>query len=232
MINTSSTYQTIMSDPAHTTEVRLDINNVSYYSDSIVSMNAVRSLFQSDSPSVGGCSAAEIDAVLLIPSASIPRMATLNPYIRVRSANGLTVSEWIPQGKFFIDTRVLDPETGSLTIHGYDAMLKGEQLYLTGNNWSGSTKTVSTVVNEIATRMGVSIDSRTSLTNYYVTKPADDATMREVLGHIGASQCGNWIITLEGKLLLIRMNDIPAETSLLVDDYGNPIVFGGVRIIV
>ena len=232
MLIVSTTYTSIMTSPAHKTEVRLDVNGVPYYADSIVSMSAVRSLFQGDAPSVGGCASAEIDVVMRVPSASIPRMASLAPYIRVVSQDGTQTSEWVPQGKFFIDTRVLDPETGTLAIHGYDAMLKGEQLYLTGNNWSTTTKTVSTVVSEICTRMGVTLDSRTVLTSYNVKKPADDATMREVLGHIGASQGGNWIITLEGKLQLLRLNDIPAETSLLVDDYGNPISFGGVRIIV
>lgn len=234
MITTSSTYKTIISDPAHFTETRLDINSVSYYADTLDSLSINRSLFDGEGASVGGTVSAEIDIEIKVPSTSIPRMALLEPYVRVVSQDGLSTSEWIPQGKFFIDTRVTDPETGLLTIHGFDAMMKTEQLYLTGSNWSSSTtyKTPSTIVGEIATRISVSEDSRNSYHSYHITKPSDDLTMRDMLSQIAAAEGGNFYITLEGKLRLVALGDIPAETSLLVDDYGNPILFGTVRIIV
>ena len=68
--------------------------------------------------------------------------------------------------------------------------------------------------------------------SYNVAKPTDEQTMREVLGYIGVANAGNWIITMEGKLRLVKLGDIPEESNLLVDDYGNPILFGEVRIIV
>ena len=232
MISTSATYKTIIADPAHSTQTRLDINSVSYYAADVVSMSISRELFDGSGASVGGTVAGEISIEIKVPSASIPRMALLEPYVRVISQDGLSTSEWIPQGKFYIDTRVTDPETGLLTIHGFDAMLKAEQLYLTGSNWSVTSKTPATIVGEIATRISVSEDSRNSYHSYSISKPSDDLTMRDMLGLIAAAEGGNFYITLEGKLRLVKLGDIPAESNLLTDDYGNPLLFGSVRIIV
>ena len=57
-----------------------------------------------------------------------------------------------------------------------------------------------------------------------------DMTMREVLSGIAISNAGNWVITLEGKLLLIKITDIPPETNYLITEDGDAITFGGVRI--
>jgi hypothetical protein len=56
--------------------------------------------------------------------------------------------------------------------------------------------------------------------------------MREVLGFIAAMYGGNWVITKEGKLSLITLAGLPEETNYLVTNFGNPITFGGDRILV
>ena len=50
--------------------------------------------------------------------------------------------------------------------------------------------------------------------------------MREVLGIIAASYGGNFVMSDEGMLLLIRLADLPKETNLLITEYGDTIVFG------
>ena len=55
--------------------------------------------------------------------------------------------------------------------------------------------------------------------------------MREVLAEIAVANAGNWIITDAGKLLLVPLNSIPAETHYLVTEYGYAITFGGTRIL-
>ena len=89
-------------------------------------------------------------------------------------------------------------------------------------------------VAEICHLMDVELDSRTVLNgSYTIDYPANDWTLRDVLGFIGAAHAGNWIITNEGKLLLIPLfGGMPAETNYLVTENGNPITFGGVRILV
>lgn len=231
MQGTSDIYKQILSNPYHTAEVCLDINSVTYYSDQIVSLSTSRSMFAEDRASVGGAVAAEINCTIYpTDGTAIPRMATMIPYVRI--TDGTNTSEWLQKGVFYIDTRSIDPETGLITIHGFDAMLKADQYYLTTSNQNTFPKAMSTVLTEICTRMSVTQDSRNSVTSYTMVKPDRDKTMRDVLGYIASANGGNWVMNDVGQLRLIKLGDIPAESYLLTDDYGNPISFGGVRIIV
>ena len=94
----------------------------------------------------------------------------------------------------------------------------------------------ATAVADIAARMGVAVDSRTVLdASFPMQYPVDDdgdMTMREALGRIAVANAGNWIITDEGKLLLVGLNSMPKETNYLVTENGSAITFGGVRILV
>ena len=95
---------------------------------------------------------------------------------------------------------------------------------------------VWTAVNDIAARMGVTVDSRTQLNESFpVQYPVDDEgdmTMREALGRIAVANAGNWIITDDGKLLMVGLNSMPAESNYLITEGGSAITFGGVRILV
>ena len=135
------------------------------------------------------------------------------------------------------------------TIDAFDPMLKSEQSFCKpGNQGYWPRKDIS-VVQTIATAMGVSIDPRTTaiMTNaYQIGYPGivlEDGTpkydsdgamsMRQVLGYVGSMYGGNWIITDENKLRLIVLGDIPsAGTNLLIDQNGDYITMGGYRIIV
>lgn len=91
----------------------------------------------------------------------------------------------------------------------------------------------SVVVRQISKRMGISVDARTQLSGT-VRVPYGVETGRELLGYIAAANCGNWIVTDAGQLRLVPLWSIPenAETSYLIDEDGNAITLGGVRILV
>jgi len=170
---------------------------------------------------------------LLNPSFMIPRMALVEPY--VRATDGEQTSEWIPQGKFYIDTREVtnnDDDLPVLSLHCYDAMLKTEADYpSTTHNWPYAD---TDVVQEIATTIGVGVDDRTwdlMTQNYQISLPAG-YSMREVLSNIAGMYAGNWIMNYDGDLLLVAVNGIPPETNYLVDNIGDAITFGGDRILV
>ena len=55
---------------------------------------------------------------------------------------------------------------------------------------------------------------------------------REVLGLIAASYGGNFIISDENQLLLIKLGDLPRETNYLIDEDGDVIIFGDDMILV
>lgn len=189
---------------------------------------------EAEPATIGNCVAKRLNLVLRNPG-EIPRMAQIQ--MRFRLNNGVTQSEWLPKGTYFIDTR--DSSVGGvLSLVAYDAMLKCNQPYLTSGEVGEWPKTDITVAQAIATRIGVTLDSRvTSLMTraYSVGYPGYGEgayTIREVLGYIGSMYAGNWVITDEDKLMLIGLGDIPVETNYLVTEDDDYIIIGGYRILV
>ena len=144
-------------------------------------------------------------------------------------------SEWIQQGTFFIDTREIshnDDGLDVLTIHGYDAMLKAEQNYdSTELDWPAVD---TDIVAEIASKMEVSVDPRTwdIMTGGYTLPLPTNYSCREILGYIASMYIGNFIMSDVGELRLVSLLELPEETRYLVTAQGNPITFGGDRILV
>ena len=123
MISTSALYNTILSGP-HTKEVKLRIAGADYGMDVLMSLRTSLAPFGSGSPSVGLAPAGEISVSLRLASSQVPRMATLQPFVRL--VNGTQQSEWLPQGTYYVDTRQAD-SSGVLTLHGYDGMLRADR---------------------------------------------------------------------------------------------------------
>lgn len=234
MHTVSDLWQQMLADPAHAVEAKLKIAGVEYGEDQIVrkSLMVYGGLYSTFG--VGNCCARQIEFEIY-PQGTIPRQAKIEVYMRLRL--GEQVSEWIPKGVFFFSTRKTDRVTGVLSVHGYDAMLKAEETWL-DSSYDAKTwpMPAATAVADIAARMGVAVDSRTVLDAAFpVQYPVDDKgdmTMREVLGRIAVANAGNWTITDEGKLLLVSLNSMPAETHYLITETGRAITFGGVRILV
>ena len=229
MQQTSAVYQVLIADPGARKEVRVTVAGVLYEQGQIVSLSTSACLFAEDTMSVGGAIAKEINLALVNPG-TIPRMAEIIPSYRL--VKGSQASEWVQKGIYYIDTRSTDELTGVLTIHGYDAMLRAEQVWEPDQSLT-FPMTMRAAAQEIARLMGVSIDPRTVLsTAYAVDYPANEYTLRDVLRYIAVAHAGNWIITDAGQLRLVTFGEIPPETNYLITEQGDAITFGGVRIIV
>lgn len=245
MQNVSTTYRTLY-EATHTTETKLEIYDAggenlihSYGEADIISLSTTRSLFKENSPSVGGTVSCAIDCRLFVGDASIPRMAMLRPYVRL--TNGTTNSEWIPKGVYWIDTRSTDYSSGVTTIHGYDAMLKGEQLFAPEQSVQDWPRTDLQVLNGftisgrqhdgVAQKIGVTIQqSSLAMINkgYAVQYPgttqgdgniANGAmTVREVLGYICAMYGLNATIDEDGT-----MRFVPLASQTNVADIGQSV---------
>lgn len=206
-------------------EYRFYVNNTLYGPEAEVEHSVEQTLF--DKLSIGNAISATL--TLKVVAGEVPRSATIRRSIRLR--NGDTVSEWIPKGTFYTNRRSRDGDVWTVTA--CDAMCKAEQTYLPAvvtGDWPRSMKSVA---EEIAERMGVELDSRTVLNEAYMLQfPTDDRTMRQVLGEIAAAHGGNWIITDRETLYLLPLLSMPEETNYLVSEYGDTITFGGVRILV
>lgn len=234
MQTTSTRYQELLALP-HEVESRLLIDGAAYTTPQLVkdSLQTVGSLFSDTTPAVGGAVAGEISVQLLgVASASVARMAELRPQVRLVGASG-DPSEWVAQGVYNVDKRSYNKQTGVLTLHGYDKMLATEQWY-TG---AGSASTDISIINRICAQVGIELDGETATffstqgKSYVIAAPTD-YTCRELLQTIAGCYGGNWMMTAVGKLRLVLLDSIPAETSYLVDSVGNAITFGGDRILV
>lgn len=227
MQTVSALYQQIMSGE-HYAERKINIAGTDYGEDTIVSLTTTGGLFADGTLSVGSAVSREINLSLWNVSTTIPKMAKLIPYYRL--SNGTQTSEWIQKGVYYIDTRSVD--SGLLTIHGYDDMLKAEQIWTPAQSLEFPMP-MTQAVDIIANIMGVEIDARTVLNSAYtIDYPANDYTLRDVLRYIAAAHGGNWIMSDAGELWLVGLNTLPPETNYLCDEDGDWITFGGDRILV
>ena len=120
-----------------------------------------RSLFSSDVLSVGSCVSASVDFTVMTTD-SIPKSAQV--IIKGRITDGTTYSEWKNFGTFWINKRTTDDDL--ITLECYDAMMKANQAYVDDTDPTGRIgwpKSMQTCVSEIAQRIGVQIDSRTTI---------------------------------------------------------------------
>ena len=226
----SATYNALLAAGAPK-EVRVIIAGTTYTQAKIVSATIKASLME-QAASIGNAVAKELDLVLR-NYGSIPRMAQIQ--VQFRLNDGTTQSEWLPKGTFFIDTR--DEGNGVISITAYDPMLKADQSYTTNGNQGGWPKTDLQVVQTICSRIGVTLDSRTTAImtqGYRIEYPGygDGAyTMRELLQFIASAYAGNFYITDENKLLLVGLGDFPPETNYLVTENGDALLIGGYKIL-
>ena len=232
MQTVSALYQTLLGTTGHFFETKLVIDGVTYGQDVLVSVTTTHQMF-TGYPEIGKAIAGEIEIQLLAPSVDIPSMAELKPYVRVCTAT--QQSEWLQQGVYYIDTREQTKNEHGLdvlTIHGFDAMLKAEQMFVSSNITGDSTDT--DMVDEIASIMGVSVDARTYtlMTEAYTIPLPTGYTLREVLGFIAGMYVGSFIINETGDLRLVSILELPAETNYLIENSGDAITFGGDRILV
>lgn len=220
MYTVSNLWESLAATEGHTFESKATIDGITYGQDKLMSMSISLRMFSEEQPSVGGCLSGELTLSMLAPSVAIPRMAVVIPYVRV--TDGTQYSEWIPQGKFFIDTRETTKNSygiSVLTLHAYDAMLKTEADYpATSHDWP---QTDIATVQEIASAIGVGVDARTweLMTHAYSIGLPLGYSMRETLGNIAAMYAGNWVLNYNGDLLLIALNGVPSETRYLIDGF-------------
>lgn len=202
-------------------EYKVEVGGESYAMEELDAVSITQPLFEKFS--VGNACAAELRMTFL-PRGTIPRMAKIVPFAREGEETA-----WKQLGVFYLDTR---SRRGSvLTVEAYDAMLKAELVWEPEQTLT-FPMAMPDAVDIFCSLMGVTLDSRTVLSSAYtIDYPANDYTIRDILRYIAAAHGGNWIITAEGKLLLVPLFDgMPEETSYLINEKGSAITFGGVRI--
>ncbi len=214
-------------------ETRIDIeledgSMRTFGEDSLLSMSADYNLFPLGNPSVGNAAASELDVELLLPDVTFRRMGKMRPYVRLIS--GTDTSEWIPKGVFYIDTRTITKsDTPTIKLHGFDSMMKAEQIYGT----AADEKTMRQIVADIAQKIGVTFIDQLLISNVWKCQVDTSLTMREYLQIIAAANCGNFTFDYNGNLKLIKFTHLPDRPVIeyLADESANRILFGGTSIV-
>jgi len=191
---------------SHKTEYKFVINGVDYTGSNISGTPTISKPLL-DKPALGRvCTGSLSLTVLTEGMAAIPKAAQVDAYCRLRAASGGTVTDWLQQGSYYITSR---SGGSTLKLTCLDGMIKAGTTYRDKSAFIEWPQTMTAVVNEIASIMGVSIDPRTVIitgADYKVSYPNDDMLISEVLGMIAAAHGGNWIMTETGKLRLITFS--------------------------
>lgn len=221
---TSALWHDLLHKPGTEREFKFVINDVEYGKDAEVSHSVESQLFEEFG--IGNACCATLK--LAVIADNIPRAATIKRYLRL--VNGTQATAWIPKGVFFTNKRSRDDDYWE--VEAYDAMRKADVVWEPSNSLT-FPMSMPTAVNLFCQMMGVKLDKRTALNSAYtIDYPANDYTVRNELCFIAAAHGGNWIITDAGKLFLVPLLSMPAETNYLITEYGDAITFGGVRILV
>ena len=209
MQNVTALWNTLF-NADHKTEYRYDINGVSYYAedrkgDPIINKPLI------DKPAIGRVCTGSTQ-ITVYPKADIPKAALVNAYCRLVSPDGNTVSEWIPQGKYYVSSR---SGTSPLKLECKDYMIRAGVTYQDKTAFEEWPQYMDDVLEEICTIMDVELDSRTEINaGYTIDYPNEDTLVSEILAKIAIANGGNWIMTEAGKLRLIRLATpgTPAQT--------------------
>lgn len=230
MQTTSALYESIVSsEHEFQTKVVIHETNESHDCDEIISISRVHKGMPNNKPSIGSAISATIKLTIIKPIFEIPKQAQID--VLVRAKNKTQTSEWIPTGTFFVDTRKENKTRAgvdTISITGYDAMIKTEADYPNAShNWPYLDVSV---VSEIASAIGVTVDSRTEdfLTSGYMISLPLGYTMRETLEHIASAYGGNFVITADNKLLFVPLYGLAPEEkgSYLAFSAGTALTFG------
>lgn len=189
----------------HKTEYKFNIDGVDYMSDHLQGNPKITKPLL-DKPAVGRVCSTTIDVVIRpIAGVVIPKAARVYCYCRLISQDGQSTTDWVSQGSYYVSSR---SGKSNITLSMRDDMVKAGQTYFDKTpivNWPCSQQLV---VDDIATLMGVEIDPRTSIragSSYRINYMDTGTLISEVLSAIAASNGGNWIMTEEGKLRLVKL---------------------------
>lgn len=221
MQDTSALWKEMVRDAKR--EYCVDINGVRYGAEEEVEQTVTNGLYEDFS--IGNAASATLK--LSVIADDIPAGAEIRRYVRLN--DGERQSEWLPKGVFFVSRR--SEEDGRWEVEAFDVMRKAEVEWVPADD-TVFPMSMKDAVDVYIGIMGCELDPRTSINPAYTLDYPAGYTIRQELQSIAAAHGGNWIVTDEGKLLLVPILSAPPGTHYLVTEHGDAITFGGVRILV
>lgn len=187
---------------------RITINNSTPYKDDLIEDVSVDKGLLYNNYSLGNTVSSKLTFnILPYERQSLRTGDKITYHVRVSTLeNG--DSPWHSFGTFYADSA--EEKNNRWTIEAYDKLASLEKVSI-DKVYKGSWPTTDrTLVNSIASYLGVQVDPRTNLrqenigTTYQLHKQ-EDLTAREVLGFIGELNGGNWYITEDDRLRLVQI---------------------------
>lgn len=192
-----------------TIEYKAVIGTDEYLNANLYSVTVTGGLCTDDVFSLGNVICRKLDLSIIPKETAIPKMANVDLYMRYNGANGPT--DWLPKGKYFIDTR--QKAKGRLNLECYDSVMKMEKPFIQDGNIPDFPMLMTDALNVICTRLGIVLDNPGAISSTLYIEYPNELTMRQVAGYIASANGGNFIITDEGKLrLVVPAIDTPIES--------------------
>jgi len=205
MRETSDVWKQLIAAKHTHVEYKFIIDGTEYTKQAEVEHEVHKTVFESFG--IGNATIAQLN--LTIYAGNVPRAAKIERMMRLVSGDEQISTDWEPAGVFFASRRAMDDD--KWTVEAYDAMRKASVVWEPDQSLE-FPMTMTDAVAEFCRILEVELDSRTVLNpDYVIDYPTDNYTIRNVLCFIGAANCGNWIITPEGKLYLVPL--IPTGES-------------------
>ena len=227
----SDSWKAIVQGSEFLFDVKLDINGTEY---TRITAPKINRACMNGPLTVGDCISSMME-VSIDTDDVIPRSAEIKILGRVKSQDGLSVSEeWLPFGTYYIDRRPKD-FYGMVKLSCYDAMLKADVDFANPERdvvieeWP---KSMADVVLEIAERIGVGVANIEEISTELMIDYPQRYTMRQVLGYISGVHGGNMIINRDGDLQFIKLfkEDDPGQVDVILGkfDRGLPLTVKGI----
>lgn len=204
---------------AHKTEYRFVIDGKTYQGKDLKGTPTITKPLL-NKPGIGAVCTGSL-SLTIYPHTSvddIPKAALVEAYCRLAAPESGMVTDWIPQGKYYINSRKGEQ---IVQLSCLDGMIKTGTTYLDKSHFTQWPAPMVDVVTEIAAIMGVGIDTRTEIRtekDYAVSYPNEDMLISEVLGMIAAAHGGNWIMNEAGELRLVPF--LSADDTEIGQDLG------------
>lgn len=193
------------------------------YEESEIVADSVRitgDLFPDDDIGIGGTCAREVEFEVFPKEEHQYDFDSDELVIRTMEATVFqytSLEDRVPKGKFFVKFENHDKQNGTYSYTGTDILARIDKQYLASNETLDWPKTPIAVLREIALRFDILIDPRTIALfeneipplGMNIGFPGDDEnsyTYRNVLSFMGVMFGGNWVITDEGCLRLVLLN--------------------------
>ena len=152
---------------------------------------------------IGNCRIQELSITVLAKTGiAIAKNARVEVAVRITGADGNTPYYWL--GTYFVDNRK-QLSGGKTQLNCLDRMAYADQPFLTpGEDLDDYPMLMTTALSRIYTATGTTLDSRSTINSTWTIDYPNEMTMRQVAEQIASAHGGNFYVTEDSKLRLVK----------------------------